>query len=631
MKKIFLIFILIVLLLSASCGASSTFVFICDADETVDSITVPFSNVASVALPTPEKEGHTFEGWYTDEMLTQKFELSDAVKGENKLYAKFTVNTYTFTVFDGESKSEILCEYGEDIPAPSNDYMIFGGYFTDPEFTCAFENNTMPSYDVTVYVRWTYSITVTVKSNIDKAMELSGGSAIQTITHNNPNYSPVTFGATIGYKFVRYEIGDVQFTENTFAPEVLTDDVEITAIYDYATYELPIVNIDTDGAPILNKTDYVDMTFSLENTDTELNDVTGGIRLRGNSTMHYDKKPYRIKFDKKQSLFGLEKAKSWVLLADYLDPSCLHNYTAFSLAEESENFVFVPSAYKINVYLNGEFMGLYTLCEQVQENEGRLDIEKEITPDMTDLEDFNFFICMDYNAMYDPEAILDETYFYIEQYDLYFELKYPEKGDFTSDGQFNTFFEQLKDYTKKLLDVFYNKEYNAMKEMTNLDSLIDYMIVDQIMGEQDHFYKSFNMFYTTTSQDEKVNNKLNFGPVWDYDWALYTTFTGVPNQCFRVYDELNFSNYFFKAIAGIDELYDQAKLRYREKFSSVLNEYIHSLEIYVMSISESLELNHQRWYADDSRLTPDITKKNIIFLIEFLEARQDFLAREWLM
>ena len=88
---------------------------------------------------------------------------------------------------------------------------------------------------------------------------------------------------------------------------------------------MSIVNIDTDGAPIKNKVDYVDMTFSIENCDDELSSVTCGIRLRGNSTMKYDKKPYRIKFDKKQSLFGLDSAKSWVLLADWKDRSMMNN------------------------------------------------------------------------------------------------------------------------------------------------------------------------------------------------------------------------------------------------------------------------------------------------------------------
>ena len=47
-------------------------------------------------------------------------------------------------------------------------------------------------------------------------------------------------------------------------------------------------------------------------------DMNMKIKLRGNSTFSADKKPFKIKFDDKQSMFGLEKSKEWVLLANYL-------------------------------------------------------------------------------------------------------------------------------------------------------------------------------------------------------------------------------------------------------------------------------------------------------------------------
>ncbi|MBQ3068652.1 MAG: hypothetical protein IJD01_01730, partial [Clostridia bacterium] len=77
---------------------------------------------------------------------------------------------------------------------------------------------------------------------------------------------------------------------------------------------IPVVLIDTDGAAIPDKVDYVDMAITVLGAEVyggeDLYAVTGGIKLRGNSTMGYDKKPYRIKFDSKQNVFGLGKAKS---------------------------------------------------------------------------------------------------------------------------------------------------------------------------------------------------------------------------------------------------------------------------------------------------------------------------------
>lgn len=390
--------------------------------------------------------------------------------------------------------------------------------------------------------------------------------------------------------------------------------------------EVPVVKISTNGASIDSKVDYVDMTFSIEKTENTLTEVEGGIRLRGNTTMRLPKKPYRIKFDKKQSLFGLTAAKSWVLLAEYLDPSGLHNYTAFNIASQMPNLAFTPTPYKVDVYLNGEYQGLYTLCEQVQENKGRMDIElDEITADMTNLKDFNFFISMDQSVRGDIDAVLDETYFYLEEYDRYFELKYPEKDQFVSNEQFRSFFTQLKEYVSYIMKAFTDKNVAVMEEETNLDSLIDYMMVDQMMGEMDHMYKSFNMYYTNTSS-ENENGKLNFGPVWDYDSALFTTFTGEPNVDYTVKNDIYYSNVFFKAIEKTPALYTQLKTKYNTYGKTILENAISSVEAIVPVIQPSLKANHELWYKD---YPLNMTDKNIEFLLAFLRNRLSVFKYVW--
>lgn len=79
-------------------------------------------------------------------------------------------------------------------------------------------------------------------------------------------------------------------------------------------YNFPVISIDTDnGAPIVDKTNYVGCKVSIDNTSSQylLDDTVGGIRYRGNSTLqNAEKKAYRIKFDKKQNLFGMGKQKA---------------------------------------------------------------------------------------------------------------------------------------------------------------------------------------------------------------------------------------------------------------------------------------------------------------------------------
>ncbi len=577
-----------------------TLVFHTGTDEFFNSIESTKQGFATITLPTPVKAGYTFDGWYTDTALTNKFDSSAAPTATViELYARFT---------------EVL-----------------------------------------------YGYTVTVKPNTQNSIILSGGGATQVINNENPEYEKVDIEAAIDYTYLYYEIKGEKYTSSSIVLDGVTENVEITVYTEYATDELPIININTEGAAITSKEDYVNMTFSIENCEEDeynYSEKTGGIRLRGNSTMGYPKKPYRLKFDKKLSLFGLDASKSWVLLADYRDASGLNNYTAFSLAHlaksngADDGLQFTPSPYKVNVYLNGEFVGLYTLCEQVQENSGRINIElDEITEDMTaayDPEtgtftcDFNFFVCLDYSCASDVGAAEDETYIKIAkvaepqnpQDYHYFEMKYPEKGGFANEAQFVSYREALRAYLTDMIGRFTATDIDvtALSDKVNMNSLYDYMAIDQIMGERDHVWKSFNMYYVSTSSPEGIGNeyergKLSFGPIWDYDWSLYTEWAGDFNEDYNLDNALieEYSNIFFNGVKNDPELFNSFKIRFNERFVPALDTYIDSLADVEYGISESLRLNSQKWYADK----PDLTENNIAYLNGYLIARRDCLKERF--
>lgn len=457
-------------------------------------------------------------------------------------------------------------------------------------------------------------ITVEIVCPIEGAVVFSG-EPIQDVT--DTPYQTVSFEIKRGYVYDGYEIDGQVFSGSTVTLENVTKDTKVTLLLDYVTRELPIVHL-TVPDPIYDKHNYVDMTFDLVNTEDEAHDVGGSIRWRGNSTATYPKKPYRIKFNQKVSLFGLEKAKDWVLLADYLDPSCMHNTTAFYLGAASDKLAFTPTAHHVNLYLNGEFMGLYTLCEQIEQDKGRIDIEQTITPDMTDLDDFNFYVCLDEYAPEDPGAVYGETYFYVAWCNKYFSLEYPQKEDFCSDEQFYSFFEQLEERYNKILDACRDGNAKKMKKYMDVDSLIDHMIIDQIMGERDHVWKSFYSY-------QIAGEKLAFGPIWDYDYSLYVPWTNAPNQYYTVDSKIEYSNEFFRGVARSDELYEQLRERYQTYYSDVLDACIDYVKDYRNEIDESLALNDQLWYSGKD----DITDKNYDFLLSFLKNRKKVLDRAW--
>lgn len=459
-------------------------------------------------------------------------------------------------------------------------------------------------------------VTVEIVCPIPDAVIFSGGALVQDVTESA--FVPVSFEVRPDFVYQGYEVNGTLTQGNEISLDEVTEDTVVTLRLDYLTRELPIVHLNTGGVPIQSKEEYVDVTFDLVNTEQEVRGATGGIRLRGQSTAEFEKKPYRIKFDQKISLFGLEQAKSWVLLAEYLDPSCMHNYTAFYLGASSDALDFTPTAHHVNLYLDGEYMGIYTLCEQVQENEGRIGIEQVITPDMTDLDDFNFYVCMDEYAPEEPGAVEGETYFFVASCGRYFSLKYPERADFCSDEQFYSFFEQLEKYYNRILDACMAGNARKMKAYMDVDSLIDYMIIDQIMGERDHVWKSFYTY-------QIAGEKLKFGPIWDYDYSLYVPWTAEPNEYYHVDTKIEYSNEFFRGVTRSNELYTKLCQRYQTHYADVLSDCIVHVQSYRNSIATSLALNEQRWYADKK----DITDDNYQFLLKFLKSRHRVLGKEW--
>ena len=109
-----------------------------------------------------------------------------------------------------------------------------------------------------------------------------------------------------------------------------------------------------------------------------MEDISGlTIKVRGNTSAYKSQKPYKLKLEKKADLLcrgndAVYKDKHWVLLAD-LSPNTGLGFTVSRLV----GMEWTPAWQFINVVLNGQYRGLYVLCEQIRRNENcRLNVDK---------------------------------------------------------------------------------------------------------------------------------------------------------------------------------------------------------------------------------------------------------------
>ena len=349
---------------------------------------------------------------------------------------------------------------------------------------------------------------------------------------------------------------------------------------------LPRLDVYTeDCAEIKSKEEYVSCTVTLSETESEfvLENLEAGIRGRGNTTWWaYPKKPYRIKFSEKTSVFGEKANKSWVLLALYNDFSLSKDRLAFTIADALGTDVFVPSYNYVELYINGEYNGIYLMTDQVDENKGRASVKEDFTAEDVEVP---FLVELDNYA--EEEGEEGVAWFAIGNHK--YVVKYPGPDERYTEEQFL----YIKSYVEKL-DSLARKPGVTVKELSeyiDLESFIDFFIVQEVMGQIDINYKSI---YMHKSKD----GKLKMGPVWDFDWSAQGTDAWLTSR--NVYKN-NYAglrstdNWFSYLYHGSEEFREALSLRWNEVRDDVLAA-IDSVEASKASISRAAEKDWLMWH-----------------------------------
>ncbi len=138
---------------------------------------------------------------------------------------------------------------------------------------------------------------------------------------------------------------------------------------------LPVINIISD-TPYDNVTDeyaYIRLEITSDCMHADmLYNGSAYIHLRGNSTSKLEKKPFRLKLEKKADLFGFGESRHWVLLANAIDLTNIRNYSIQQLAGKLG--LDHMDSQLVELYYNGDYKGVYELCEHVRIGKNRVKI-----------------------------------------------------------------------------------------------------------------------------------------------------------------------------------------------------------------------------------------------------------------
>ena len=271
--------------------------------------------------------------------------------------------------------------------------------------------------------------------------------------------------------------------------------------------------------------------------DGELTQLKG----RGNITFNFSKKPYQFKLKEKASLAGMEKGKTWILLAHWTDRSLLRNQIVLDMSREV-GLRYAVGCAQTDVWINGVYNGLYLLTEKIQAGKNRVnitDLEEETEKvnaepfDPGELEKkkregFNLF--RSYPAVLDPEDI---TGGYIAVIEKNFRMQQNDFPGFRTDRQLNIYIKEPTYPSKAQVEYLGRRVTEMQHALLAKDGICpetgkhytDYLDTESFALKYliEDWCKNYD--YLAGSQylykdSDLIDPKIYAGPAWDYDLSF---------------------------------------------------------------------------------------------------------------
>ena len=258
--------------------------------------------------------------------------------------------------------------------------------------------------------------------------------------------------------------------------------------YPYA--DLPRLVIETEDFAQINdretKIPSKLQIYGKDRPESEVLDLT--VKGRGHSSFTMAKYSIKLKFEQKQSLFGMPEDKEWDLVSNQRDKSMLRNHFTYQLARTLQDD-YSPRNQFVELYLNRNYMGVYLLVEHVKVAEHRVNISKS---------DSSFLFEKTRDA--DDDDILLQSYL-----NCTFNIKYPK--DPTQES-LNLLESHINEFEKGI-----SNDSITLSKWIDIDDFVRYYWIQEFSKNIDGAFGR-SIFITW-----QYNSPFQMGPVWDFDVA----------------------------------------------------------------------------------------------------------------
>lgn len=323
------------------------------------------------------------------------------------------------------------------------------------------------------------------------------------------------------------------------------------------------------------------------------------LRGRGNSTwVVHEKKPYSLELTEEADFLGMGAAKKWVLLADALDCSAMRNKIVLDLAARI-GMPYTPESRWTEVYLNGEYAGLYLLCERV-----------EIEPQRLDLSPDDSLICLGWDTRIQEDS------------DPWFVTENGQCVQIRESSDIGALKKQIQAMETAVLS-----EDSQWQAHIDLDSWVKKYLIEELVGSYDAGFQS-QYYFTRETGGTRI---IYAGPVWDYDsslgnpqvWSLNS-----PQGLYAWRPEVmaGYPTPWLHSLYAKDAFREELQEIYRSEVLPILETLMEeTLTAYADQIAPAFRRNQIRWQVQTEGIAAETA-----YIVSYLQERRDFLSRFWL-
>lgn len=294
---------------------------------------------------------------------------------------------------------------------------------------------------------------------------------------------------------------------------------------------LPSMTLNTSGySAISSTTEYKSASFTIGGGNSSVcsyatSATTKGadcsIKGRGNTSWTYDKKCYTMRFDTKYSLLGLPESKNYVLLALYADQS-LMRYRLAEYLSETVGLQYTMNLRYVDLWLNGEYAGVYGLVEKIEVEKNRVAITDYVSP-ATPVNQIGYLLEFDdhlYTAaseeqrkqwstigkgFHDPA--INETFFYQSVLGpAWIMIRTTNAKNLTADHV-----NYIYAVVNNAMEALKAGDYEKISAYIDVESFVKWYLIEEYLNNTDSDMTSSVYMYID------VGGKLTLGPLWDVD------------------------------------------------------------------------------------------------------------------